>query len=68
MVDIGKWCLAVDEFFTATSIRKILDYGVPKFSIGRYYTRGLFYQYFEALLSMIFGFNDNALAKTTLCL
>ncbi|MDR4503188.1 MAG: glycosyltransferase family 39 protein [Candidatus Scalindua sp.] len=60
-VDIGKWCFAVDEFFIATSVSKILDYGIPKFEYGGYYTRGLLFQYFEAFISLIWGFNEGTL-------
>lgn len=60
-LDVGKWCFAVDEFFTATSINKILDNGIPRFANGGYYVRGILFQYFEAFLSLIFGFNEGTL-------
>ncbi|MCP5004245.1 MAG: glycosyltransferase family 39 protein [Planctomycetes bacterium] len=58
---IGKWCFAIDEFFTASSVSSILDNGIPGFEHGGYYVRGLFFQYFEALLSLVFGFSEASL-------
>ncbi|MFX0199069.1 MAG: ArnT family glycosyltransferase [Candidatus Hodarchaeota archaeon] len=45
---IGKWPLAVDEYFMAKSVRTIVEYGVPKFECGGYYFRGVLYQYIAA--------------------
>ncbi|NOG82696.1 MAG: hypothetical protein HND49_02575 [Planctomycetes bacterium] len=58
---IDNWCLAVDEFFTASSVSRILEYGIPRFEHGGFYVRGLFFQYFEASLSLIFGFDEATL-------
>src|SRR3989339_1388398 len=39
-----------DEYYIAKSVHNILEYGVPKYLLGGYYTRGLIYQYLSALL------------------
>lgn len=41
----GTRPLAVDEYYIAKSIDNIVNFGLPKFSCGGYYTRGLLYQY-----------------------
>ncbi len=47
---LGKWPLALDEFYILRSIQNILDKGIPQFDAGGYYTRGLIYQYVVACL------------------
>jgi hypothetical protein len=47
---LGKWPLAVDEYYVVKSIENILKYGIPKFEAGGYYERGLLYQYLTAFL------------------
>ena len=54
---LGKWPLAVDEYLIAKSVRNILEYGVPKFSCGGYYVRGILYQYLAAPFLYFFS-ND----------
>ena len=46
-----------DEYYIAKSVHNILEYGVPKYSLGGYYTRGLIYQYLSALL-LLTGINE----------
>ena len=43
--DLGKWPLAVDEYYIAKSVQNIIDTGLPQFKTGGYYTRGILYQY-----------------------
>jgi hypothetical protein len=50
---LGKWPLAVDEFYIVKSIENILKYGIPKFEAGGFYERGLIYQYITAFLIFI---------------
>ncbi len=47
-----------DEYYIAKSVHHILEYGVPAYPLGGYYTRGLIYQYLSALLIIITGIND----------
>jgi len=46
-----------DEYYIAKSVHNILEYGVPKYALGGYYTRGLIYQYLSTLL-LLTGFNE----------
>ena len=46
-----------DEYYIAKSVRNILEYGVPKYALGGYYTRGLIYQYLSALF-LLTGINE----------
>lgn len=50
---LGKWCLAVDEYYFSQSVDFILEQGVPKFPGGGYYVRGIALQYMNAVISMI---------------
>ena len=50
---LGKWPLAVDEYFIATSVKSIIEDGLPSFDCGGYYMRGLLYQYTVAPLLAI---------------
>lgn len=50
---LGKWPLAVDEYYIVKSIENILEYGIPKFETGGYYERGLLYQYITSFLIYI---------------
>jgi len=45
---LGKWPLAVDEYYIAKSVKNILIHGLPQFECGGYYVRGLLYQYVAA--------------------
>lgn len=50
---LGKWPLAVDEYYMVKSSENILKYGLPKWDVGGYYARGLPQQYLTALLLLI---------------
>ena len=50
---IGLWPLGVDEFYISRSIDHVIQWGVPRFSCGGYYTRGLLYQYVVAGLRLL---------------
>jgi hypothetical protein len=45
---IGTWPLGVDEYYISRSIDNIMRSGLPHFTCGGYYTRGLLYQYLVA--------------------
>ena len=47
---LGKWPLAVDEYYLVKSSENIIKYGLPKWDLGGYYSRGLIQQYLTALL------------------
>ena len=47
---LGTWPLGVDEFYISRSIDNVLRVGLPQFSCGGYYSRGVLYQYLVALL------------------
>jgi hypothetical protein len=42
---LGKYPLAVDEYYLVQSVENILKHGLPKFNSSGYYDRGLIYQY-----------------------
>lgn len=46
---LGKWPLAVDEYYIVKSSQNILKYGLPQWDAGGYYGRGLPQQYLTAL-------------------
>ncbi|MBK7105243.1 MAG: glycosyltransferase family 39 protein [Ignavibacteriae bacterium] len=48
--DLGKWTLALDEYYIIKSSEFILEYGLPQFPSGGYYSRGILFQYLIALL------------------
>ena len=50
---IGTWPLGVDEFYVSRSVDNILRSGLPGFSCGGYYTRGLLYQYVVAGIRLL---------------
>ena len=54
---LGKSPLAIDEYYIASSVRNILEHGLPQFDCGGYYTRGLLLQYMVAPFFK-FGSND----------
>ncbi|HXV35844.1 MAG TPA: glycosyltransferase family 39 protein [Myxococcota bacterium] len=58
---LGERQLAVDEYYTLTSVGHILERGVPAFPDGGYYTRDLPGQYLTAASVLLFG--DNGFAK-----
>jgi hypothetical protein len=45
---IGTWPLGVDEYYISRSIDNVMRSGLPHFTCGGYYTRGLLYQYLVA--------------------
>ncbi len=47
---LGKWPLALDEFYIIRSVQNIFKYGLPQFDAGGYYPRGILYQYLIAAL------------------
>jgi hypothetical protein len=46
---LGRWCLAVDEFYFSKAVSFILEKGLPMFPGGGYYIRGIGLQYLAAL-------------------
>ncbi len=50
---LGKWPLAVDEYYIVKSTENILKYGIPEWDVGGYYVRGLLQQYLTALLLLV---------------
>lgn len=49
---IGRWPLAVDEYYIAESVRSILRTGIPELPCGGFYGRGLLLQYGAAALQL----------------
>ncbi len=47
---LGYSPFAIDEYYLATSVKNIVDHGIPRFDVGGYYTRGLLLQYLVAPL------------------
>lgn len=47
---LGKWSLALDEYYIVKSAENILKYGLPQFPQGGYYDRGILLQYFISIL------------------
>lgn len=47
---LGKWPLAIDEYYFAQSVQNLLHTGTPEFPCGGLYVRGLLLQYAAALL------------------
>ena len=45
---LGRWSLAIDEYFITKSISSILSNGLPTFECGGYYVRGILQQYLTA--------------------
>jgi len=52
---LGEWSFARDEFYTASSVVKITEQGLPKIGCEGLYMRGILYQYFLALIYNISG-------------
>jgi len=50
LIGLGKYPLAVDEYYIMQSVHNILNFGLPKFNFGGYYDRGILYQYLVSLL------------------
>jgi hypothetical protein len=49
---LGKWPLAIDEYYFAQSVQNLLHSGIPAFPCGGLYIRGLLLQYAAALLQL----------------
>lgn len=47
---LGLWPLAIDEYFVLESVGNIIQHGIPAYSCGGYYLRGLTLQYLIAPL------------------
>lgn len=47
---LGKWPLAIDEYYFARSVQNVLRFGIPEFPCGGLYVRGLLLQYASAAL------------------
>jgi hypothetical protein len=45
---LGKWPLAIDEYYFARSVQNVLHFGIPQFPCGGLYVRGLLLQYATA--------------------
>ena len=45
---LGKWPLAIDEYYFAQSVQNVLHFGIPRFPCGGLYVRGLLLQYVSA--------------------
>ena len=49
---LGRWPLAIDEYYFAQSVQNVLHSGIPMFPCGGLYIRGLLLQYASALLQL----------------
>jgi hypothetical protein len=47
---LGRWPLAIDEYYFAQSVQNVLHSGLPEYPCGGLYVRGLLLQYAAALL------------------
>jgi hypothetical protein len=47
---LGRWPLAIDEYYFAQSVQNVLHFGIPRFPCGGLYIRGLLLQYASAAL------------------
>lgn len=47
---LGKFPLALDEFYVIRSVQNILETGLPEFNYGGFYSRGLIFQYLITFL------------------
>lgn len=50
---LGKWPLAIDEYYIVKSVQNILSHGLPEFPNGGFYERGILYQYLTAGLFLL---------------
>ena len=50
---LGRWPLAIDEYYFAQSVQNLLHFGIPKFPCGGLYVRGLVLQYASAALQWV---------------
>ena len=51
-IGLGRWPLAIDEYYFEQSVQNILHFGLPHYACGGYYTRGLLLQYGAAALQL----------------
>ena len=49
---LGKWPLAIDEYYFARSVENVLHSGLPQYPCGGLYVRGLLLQYGSAALEL----------------
>jgi hypothetical protein len=49
---LGKWPLAIDEYYFERSVQNILRVGIPQYACGGYYVRGLLLQYATSVLQI----------------
>ncbi len=49
---LGRWPLAIDEYYFAESVRNVLRSGWPEYACGGFYIRGIFLQYLSAGLQL----------------
>jgi len=49
---LGRWPLAIDEYYFARSVQNVLHSGLPQFPCGGLYARGLLLQYLSAGLQL----------------
>jgi hypothetical protein len=49
---LGRWPLAIDEYYFSQSVRNVLHFGIPQYACGGFYTRGLLLQYLAAALQL----------------
>jgi len=52
---LGDRPLARDEYYFIKSVQNIIEYGVPRFSTGGYYARGILLQYLTTISIFLFG-------------
>jgi hypothetical protein len=52
---LGYRQLAQDEYYFIKSVQNIMEFGVPRYESGGYYTRGILLQYLTALSIYVFG-------------
>jgi hypothetical protein len=50
---LGRWPLAIDEYYFAQSVQNLLHEGIPAFPCGGLYVRGLLLQYASAGLQLL---------------
>jgi len=52
---LGYRQLAQDEYYFIKSVQNIIEFGVPRYESGGYYTRGILLQYLTAISIYVFG-------------
>ncbi len=50
---LGRWPLAIDEYYFAQSVQNLLHNGLPAFPCGGFYVRGVLLQYASAALQFV---------------